>query len=101
MDMARLNAPPGPGHALGTDFLGRDMLSRLILGIQAYFLPGLLAVATSLALGATLGLVAGYRDGRAEELGTCLRNVDDSFPAFVLMLLDSQAFTAVNHHCLL
>ena len=51
MDMARLNAPPGAGHLLGTDFLGRDILSRLIVGIQAYFLPGLLAVAISLALG--------------------------------------------------
>src|SRR2546425_11189497 len=65
MDMARLNAPPGPGHALGTDFLGRDMLSRLIVGIQAYFLPGLLAVPTSLAPGATLRVVARYPHGPA------------------------------------
>src|SRR5207244_12826167 len=63
MDMARLNAAPAPGHPLGTDFLGRDILSRLIVGIQAYFLPGLLAVATSLALGPAPGVVAGDRDG--------------------------------------
>jgi len=51
-----LNAPPGSaGHLLGTDFLGRDILSRLIVGIQAYFLPGLLAIVISLLLGTTLG----------------------------------------------
>src|SRR5436309_305976 len=101
MDMARLNAPPGPGHALGTDFLGRDMLSRLIVGIQAYFLPGLLAVATSLALGATLGVVAGYRDGRAEALVTYLSNLVDSFPRLVLILLVIAAFRADIYYVML
>src|SRR2546426_835123 len=99
--MARLNAPPGPGHALGTDFLGRDMLSRLILGIQAYFLPGLLAVATSLALGATLGVVAGYRNGHAEALVTYLSNLVDSFPRLVLILLVIAAFRADIYYVML
>src|SRR5688500_18807928 len=58
MNMERLSAPPGPGHPLGTDFLGRDILSRLIVGIQAYFLPGLLAIGVSLALGTALGVIA-------------------------------------------
>ena len=101
MDMARLNAPPGPGHPLGTDFLGRDILSRLIVGIQAYFLPGLLAVATSLALGAALGVVAGYRDGRAEALVTYLNNLVDSFPRLVLILLVIAAFRADIYYVML
>ena len=101
MDMARLNAPPGPGHPLGTDFLGRDILSRLIVGIQAYFLPGLLAVATSLALGAALGVVAGYRDGRAEALVTYLSNLVDSFPRLVLILLVIAAFKADIYYVML
>jgi len=45
IDVALINAAPfTPGHLLGTDFLGRDLQARLILGIQAYFLPGLLAI---------------------------------------------------------
>ena len=43
--MEMLLAPPASeNYWLGTDFMGRDILSRLIMGIQAYFLPGLLAV---------------------------------------------------------
>jgi len=48
MNVELINAAPfTPGHPLGTDFLGRDLQARLILGIQAYFLPGLLAIAIS------------------------------------------------------
>ena len=101
MDMARLNAAPGAGHALGTDFLGRDILSRLIVGIQAYFLPGLLAVAISLALGAALGVTAGYRGGRAEALVTYLSNLVDAVPRLVLILLVIAAFRADIYYVML
>jgi len=88
-----LNAPPGSaGHLLGTDFLGRDILSRLILGIQAYFLPGLLAVAILLVGGTTLGALAGYRGGRTAVLVTYVNNLVDSFPRLVLILLVVAAF---------
>ena len=88
-----LNAPPGSaGHMLGTDFLGRDILSRLIVGIQAYFLPGLLAIAISLVVGTALGALAGYRGGRAEVLVTYVNNLVDSFPRLVLILLVIAAF---------
>src|SRR2546426_7992662 len=56
ISFALLNAPPGSaGHLLGTDFLGRDILSRLIVATQAYFLPGLVAIAISLVAGTALG----------------------------------------------
>jgi peptide/nickel transport system permease protein len=89
----RLNAPPGSaGHLLGTDFLGRDILSRLIVGIQAYFLPGLVAIVISLVLGTTLGTAAGYRGGKIEVLVTYFSNLIDSFPRLVLILLVIAAF---------
>src|SRR5258706_16230742 len=48
MNVGLINAEPfTPGHLLGTDFLGRDVRARLILGIQPSFLPGLLAVTIS------------------------------------------------------
>ncbi len=60
-DFANTFAPPGtPGHLLGTDDLGRDVLSRIILGLRASLEVGLLAVATALLIGVPLGLAAGY-----------------------------------------
>lgn len=88
MDLDLLLAPPGTaGHLLGTDFMGRDILVRLVLGIQAYFLPGLLAIAVALAPGAALGVLAGYRGGRSETVVTWFMNLVDSFPRLVLILL--------------
>lgn len=93
MNVALLNAPPlTPGHLLGTDFLGRDLGSRLILGIQAYFLPGLLAIAISLVGGSVLGVLAGYRGGWWDTLVTYFSNLLDSFPRLVLILLVIAAF---------
>jgi peptide/nickel transport system permease protein len=93
VNVALLNAPPGtPGHPLGTDFLGRDIATRLILGIQAYFLPGLLAVAIALAGGSVLGILAGYRGGVFDTLVTYFANLLDSFPRLVLILLVIAAF---------
>lgn len=60
-DFANTFAPPGtPGHPLGTDDLGRDVLSRIILGLRASLEVGLLAVGTALLIGVPLGLAAGY-----------------------------------------
>jgi peptide/nickel transport system permease protein len=60
-DFAHIFSPPGtPGHLLGTDDLGRDVLSRIMLGARASLEVGLLAVLTSLLIGVPLGLAAGY-----------------------------------------
>ena len=93
MNVALLNAPPlTPGHPLGTDFLGRDLASRLVLGIQAYFLPGLLAIALSIAGGSVLGILAGYKGGGFDALVSYFANLLDSFPRLVLILLVIAAF---------
>jgi peptide/nickel transport system permease protein len=93
MNVALINAAPfTEGHLLGTDFLGRDLQARLILGIQAYFLPGLLAIAISLLGGSVLGILAGYRGGAFDTLITYFANLLDSFPRLVLILLVIAAF---------
>lgn len=57
----RAFAPPGtPGHLLGSDDLGRDVLSRIMYGLRASLHVGVLAVAFSLVVGVPLGLIAGY-----------------------------------------
>jgi peptide/nickel transport system permease protein len=57
----RAFAPPGTaGYLLGTDDLGRDVLTRIMFGLRASLHVGVLAVATSLVIGVPLGLMAGY-----------------------------------------
>ena len=93
IDLELMMAGPGTaGHLLGTDFMGRDMLSRLIVGIQAYFLPGLLAIGIALAFGIVLGVLAGYRGGWFNTGITYFTNLVDSFPRLVLILLVIAAF---------
>src|SRR2546428_706574 len=77
---------------LGTDFLGRDLQARLILGIQAYFLPGLLAITISVVAGSVLGILAGYRGGWSDTIITYFDNLLDSFPRLVLILLVIASF---------
>ena len=93
IDLELMMAGPFTGkHVMGTDFMGRDMLSRLIMGIQAYFLPGLLAIFIALFIGVILGVLAGYRGGRWETAITYFTNLVDSFPRLVLILLVIAAF---------
>ncbi len=93
LDLELMMAGPGTaGHLLGTDFMGRDMLSRLIVGIQAYFLPGLLAITISLLFGTLLGVLAGYQGGKSDTIITYFTNLVDSFPRLVLILLVIAAF---------
>jgi peptide/nickel transport system permease protein len=93
LDLELMMAGPGTaGHILGTDFMGRDMLSRLIVGIQAYFLPGLLAISIALLFGTLLGVLAGYYEGRSDTVITYFTNLVDSFPRLVLILLVIAAF---------
>ena len=51
---------PSLSHPLGTDWLGRDLMRRLLAGTRGFFLPGLLAVLVCGVLGVTLGAIAGY-----------------------------------------
>ena len=87
MDLAAINQLPSAAHWLGTDFVGRDLLSRSMLGTQAFVLPGLLSVALSSGLGALLGVLAGYWPQRfAAPVGLLLQGIE-SLPKLVLVLL--------------
>lgn len=93
MDLDMMMSTPFSGaYFLGTDYMGRDILSRLILGIQAYFLPGLLSIAISLTLGSIMGVLSGFVGGKAESVVEYISNLIDSFPRLVLILLVIAAF---------
>jgi peptide/nickel transport system permease protein len=78
---------PGPGHWLGTDYLGRDLASRLMEGAQTAVAVALAAVAIGLALGVPLGLAAAAAGGWAEEALGRLTDLIFAFPAVLAALL--------------
>jgi len=80
---ARL-APPSPGHALGTDHLGRDLLARLVYGARSSLLVAVTSVGGAVGVGVTLGLAAGFY-GRG--IDTTIMRVVDVFLAFPGILL--------------
>lgn len=93
INLEMLMAPPNTaGHMLGTDFMGRDILSRLVIGIQAYFLPGILAIAIALIAGICFGVMAGYWGAGLDTAVTYTSNLLNSFPRLVLILLMVAAF---------
>jgi peptide/nickel transport system permease protein len=83
-DSARL--APGPGHLLGTDELGRDLLSRVIWGGRISLPVAFVAVAVGLTLGVLVGLVAGYRGGSVDLLLMRAVDVILAFPALILAI---------------
>ncbi|MBN9305463.1 MAG: hypothetical protein BGO82_03135 [Devosia sp. 67-54] len=76
----------GHFYLLGTDTLGRDMLSRLALAGQVSTLIGLSAVAVSLVIGVTLGLIAGYFRGPIEAIIMGLADLQLSIPRVLLLI---------------
>lgn len=81
------NMPIGTaGHPLGTDALGRDLLSRTIWGARVSLTVGFAAVALGLFLGSLIGLVAGYYRGKIESSFMAAMDVMLAFPALVLAL---------------
>ena len=77
---------PTMAHWLGTDGLGRDVLSRLIHGARISLTVGLLAPVIGVAIGGTLGMLAGYFRGRFESLITGSVDVVLAFPPLILAM---------------
>lgn len=79
--------PPGTeGHLLGTDELGRDVLSRLLSGARVSLLAALQGTGLSLAIGVPLGLIAGYFAGRVDRVIMFFNDALMSFPAMLLAM---------------
>ncbi|MEW2352246.1 dipeptide/oligopeptide/nickel ABC transporter permease/ATP-binding protein [Spirillospora sp. NPDC029432] len=77
---------PSLAHPLGTDGLGRDMLSRIVHGARVSLGVGIGAALLGLLVGGPLGLLAGYRRGRTDRAIMTANDIVLAFPALVLAL---------------
>jgi peptide/nickel transport system permease protein len=80
----RLKPPGTPGHLLGTDPLGQDVLTRVIYGARISLVVGFVVVAISGALGITLGLLAGFYGSLADDLIMRVAEIQLAFPNIIL-----------------
>jgi peptide/nickel transport system permease protein len=87
---------PGPAHWLGTDDIGRDLLSRILFGARTSLTLALAAVAFSTLLGSAVALVSGYWGGAADMI---LMRIMDSFLAFpgLVLTLAMVSFLGVSN----
>jgi peptide/nickel transport system permease protein len=86
-DMSSRFEPPSLSHPMGTDGLGRDLLTRVLYGGRISLSVGLIVVAISLSIGVPIGAAAGYYGGR---LDTVLMRITDMFltlPSFLVLIL--------------
>jgi peptide/nickel transport system permease protein len=86
IDLARVLAPPGPGHPLGCDSLGRDVLARVLWGARISLGVSIAVVVLTLAIGAFVGGTAALAGGWVD--GLVMRAVDIvlAFPGFLLAI---------------
>ena len=78
---------PSRTHLLGTDYYGRDVLSRLIYGTRYSLTIGLISVLIGLIVGTTLGVLAGYFGGAIDRVLVALLDVLMAFPGMLLALI--------------
>jgi peptide/nickel transport system permease protein len=85
-DYSQILTPPNLSHLLGTDDVGRDILSRLIHGTAASLMASLMSVGIAIALGLPVGLFAGYVGGWVDDVVGRAIDTLLSFPAIVLAI---------------
>lgn len=86
LDFSAQLAPPSAAHWLGTDDLGRDILSRMMYGARISLSVGFVAVGIAIAIGIVLGGIAGYYGGRVDQFIMWLVDVMLVFPSMFLIL---------------
>ena len=86
--------PPGRGHWLGTDDLGRDLLSGVLYGARVSLLVGLAAAGGAVLIGVTVGAAAGYWRGRLDEALMRVTEWVLVVPQFLIVLVVAAIFGA-------
>ncbi|HUC35728.1 MAG TPA: ABC transporter permease [Acidimicrobiales bacterium] len=86
-DYSAVNVGPTLHHLLGTDDLGRDLLSRIVFGSRVSLVIGFASIALGMATGGTLGLLAGYRGGASDTLLNAGSFVLLAFPPLLAIMV--------------
>ena len=80
-------SPPSAEHLLGTDVLGRDLLSRLLYGARISLLVGFVATGVALVIGVSWGIIAGYFGGRIDSIMMRIVDVLYGLPFIIFIIL--------------
>lgn len=84
--------PPGPGHILGTDDLGRDVLARILAGGRVSLIVGVMAMVVSIIVGVLVGALAGYFRGVIEVVLMRIVDAALAIPALILIMVEVTSF---------
>jgi len=79
--------PPDDSHLLGTDYYGRDILSRLLYGARISLVIGLVAVLGAMFIGSIIGMIAGYYRGKVDLVIMQVNDTLLAFPSLILGLI--------------
>jgi oligopeptide transport system permease protein len=91
-DLTNTFAPPSGEHLMGTDNLGRDWFSRLVYGARISMTVGFFAQAVILAIGVTIGALAGYFGGWVDNIAMRFTDLMYAFPDLLFIILLRSAF---------
>jgi oligopeptide transport system permease protein len=80
-------SPPSSEHLLGTDILGRDLLSRILYGARISLMVGFVATGVALVIGVSWGIVAGYFGGRIDSIMMRIVDVLYGLPFIIFIIL--------------
>lgn len=80
-------SPPSAEHILGTDVLGRDMLSRILYGARISLLVGFVATGVALVIGVSWGIIAGYVGGRVDSVMMRIVDILYGLPFIIFIIL--------------
>lgn len=86
MDFTMVNKAPSDTHIMGTDTLGRDIFSRVIMGTQASVLSAFALIIVSCSFGMSLGIYSGYHGGKRDTVIMRITDAMLSFPDLILAL---------------
>jgi peptide/nickel transport system permease protein len=92
LDLTSVLATPTLSHVLGTDLLGRDVLSRLLFGGQSTLVGVAIAVAVYLSIGVPLGLVTGYFSGRFDQVVMKISELFYATPVIIIILMVASVY---------
>ena len=85
-DLRGVRQPPSAEHLLGTDLIGRDVLSRVVYGGRVSLAAGFVAVLIFMTIGTTLGGLAGYYGGRTDEIIMRVTDTVMAFPVLIILI---------------